>query len=188
MDLQVFDWTTGKELCQINDLRADQLGASLSLTPDGRHIYYQWAGPPRRLQVFDVGTGKEVNAYPQLRDLQPIIIQILGTGKLLGLDGRNLKIYEVATGKEVGSFDGGFNPRGCLSGDGRRLLATNDRRDEYQVWDVAARRVVARLRFPEPVEGVYYRFSVDGQWAAFTGLTDSVYVFRIPLEEQAKDR
>jgi hypothetical protein len=68
--LQVFDWATGKELCQI-DLGAHQMGSGLRLTPDGRHIFYQWAGPPRRLQVYDAGTGKEVNAYPQLRDLQP---------------------------------------------------------------------------------------------------------------------
>jgi hypothetical protein len=108
---------------------------------------------------------------------------------LLCLDGRNLKIYEVATGKEVCSFDGGLNARGFLSGDGRRLLATNDRRDEFQVWDVAARRVIARLRFPDSVDGVsWFRFSVDGQWAAFAGPTDSVYVFRIPLEAKAKGR
>jgi len=187
--LQVFDWATGKELCQI-DLRPAQ-PSILLLTQDGRHIIYQ-APPalPRRLQVYDASTGKEVNAYPQLRNLQPGIYQILGTGQMLCRDGRNLKIYEVATGKEVCSFDGGLDSWGSLSGDGHRLLATNDRRDEYQVWDVTTRRVIARLRFPESVEGVKRspRFSVDGQWAAFAGPTDSVYVFRIPLEGNAKDR
>ena len=110
---------------------------------------------------------------------------------LLCCAGRNLKVYDVASGKEIGSFDGGIDPHGVLSGDGRRLLATNGRLDEFQVWDVAARRVIARLQFPESLKdlnGVDWRFSVDGQWAAFGGPTNSIYVFRIPLEGKANDR
>jgi hypothetical protein len=144
----VFDWTTGKELCQV-DLGTHYVGSGLRLTLDGRHIIYQSAGPPRRLQVYDAGTGKEVNAYPQLRDLQSGIYQISETGKLLCRDGRNLNLNEVATGKEIGSFEFGFAPDGLLSGDGRRLLTTTDHRSELHVWDVPARRVIARLHFPE---------------------------------------
>src|SRR5262249_5659722 len=108
----------------------------------------------------------------------------------LCFEGRNLKVYDDS-GKEFGSFDGGINPGGVLSGDGRRLVASTDHRSELHVWDVTARRVIARLRFPESLNefnGVHWQFSADGQWAAFAGPTDSVYVFRIPLEAKANDR
>jgi WD40 repeat protein len=140
--------------------------------------------------VYDASTGKEVNAYRQLRDVPPILSMSRNGKSLLCREGQNLKVYDVSSGKEIGSFDGGTSARGTLSGDGRRLLATTDHRLEFHVWDVTASRVIARLRFPEPLndlKGVEWRFSVDGQWAAFTGPTDSVYVFRIPLDEKAKD-
>src|SRR5262249_48637091 len=103
---------------------------------------------------------------------------------------RNLKVYDVDSGKEIGSFDGGISPDGSLSGDGRRLLATSDYRSELHVWDVKAGGGIARLRFPESLTGKRgegWRFSVSCPWAAFIGPTDSVYVFRIPLELKPKE-
>jgi WD40 repeat protein len=190
--ITVYDWAAGKELCRIDRNRED----GWLLTPDGRHLlrYSSQAGG-HLLGVYDASTGKEVNAYQQLRDVSGIISMSRNGKSLLCREGHNLKVYDVGSGKEIGSFDAGSSPEGSLSGDGRRLLATADYRSTLNVWDVTARRVIARLRFREPLEGgpawfnrVHWRFSADGQWAAFTGPTDSVYVFRIPLEAKAKDR
>jgi hypothetical protein len=197
--LKVYDWVAGKELCRIDRTVTKDTREQGLLTPDGRHVLRSCilAGG-RTLGVYDAGTGKEVNAYQQLRDV-PRILSMSRNGKsLLCREGHNLKAYDVASGKEIGSFDGGILPDGALSADGRRLLATADYRSTLNVWDVTARRVIARLRFPEPLNEMKEldvdarrlwgaRFSADGQWAAFAGPTDSVYVFRIPLEAKAKE-
>jgi WD40 repeat protein len=174
---QVFDWSTEKAVGQHDP------GDRVLLTSDGRYVLRQQGTPPR-LRAFDARTGKEVNAYPQLRNVPLIHLMMSRNGKsLLCSEGPNLKVYDVDSGKEIGSFDGGISPKGSLSGDGRRLLATAGYRSILNVWDVRTRRVIARLRFPEPLEGgngVQWQFSVDGQWAAFAGPTESVYVFRLP--------
>jgi hypothetical protein len=67
-------------------------------------------------------------------------------------DGRLLRTYEVATGRPLAAVEGGVEPWGMLSGDGRLLVGTTGAADAFGVWDAAGGRLLARLCFPEAVD------------------------------------
>src|SRR5262249_39592051 len=141
---QVRDWTTGKKLC---DLPTNN---TAYLTPDGRHVF-QHANEKPHLRVLDASTGKEVDAYPQLRKLR--FGPISSDGKrLLDWEGPKLTEYEVATGKKIGVADVGLDRRITYSGDHHRLLTFAKARDELKLFDVQTGKLLAVLHFPEQVD------------------------------------
>ena len=70
------------------------------LTPDGRH-FLRGVGTPPRYSTYDASTGEEVKAYPQLRDVPPILSMSGNSKSLLCREGSNLKVFDVDSGKEI---------------------------------------------------------------------------------------
>jgi WD40 repeat protein len=174
---QVWDWTTGKKLC---DLPSLDTGNPAYLTPDGLHVF-QHSNEKPHIRVLDASTGKEVDAYPQLRGLP--FGPISSDGKrLLSWDGPKVSEYDVATGKQVGVADVGSDKRIAYSGDNHRLLTVAKARDECRLLDVRTGKLLAVLHFPEPVDPSWSTgaLSDDGRYAVVVGPADSTYVFRLP--------
>src|SRR5262249_44266607 len=72
--IKVYDWVAGKELCRIDRTVTKDTRERVLLTPDGRHVLrYCHLDGGRLRGVHDAGTGKEVDAYQQLRDVPPIL-------------------------------------------------------------------------------------------------------------------
>ncbi len=176
---QVWDWSTGKKLCDFPWTGSDRFGH----TPDLRHVFLQVGGKPPLL-VLDTETGKPVeDVHKQLRDLARFPTTLTADGKrmLTADDKTPIKVYDVATGKEFPPLEGKPTTHYAISlADGRRVLAAGNERKTFGLWDVETGRLLTTLRFPEEIDGSWnYRLSHDGGYAVVCS-TDSVYVFRLP--------
>jgi WD40 repeat protein len=181
---QIWDWTTGKKLCDFPMTERDWT----VLTPDGRHIFQQ-VGQKPPLRVLDAATGKEVDAYRQLRDIPRLNFVTLDGKHQTNYAGRTVTMYETATGKEVGKVDLGPSGWCRMGGTGRRILTDNNQRDELRLLDTTG-RLLGRLRFPEPIDlsRIVGFISADDRYASVITADGSVYVFRLPdPPEPAKD-
>jgi WD40 repeat protein len=178
--LQVWDWSSGKKLC-------DLATGPAVFTPDGRYILHQRGGKPPLL-VLDAETGREVNGYRQLRNV-PRLEGISSDGKrLLCGEGRIALVYDMASGKEIRSLDRGpAHQWAWLVGDGRRML-TNIDHNTGGLWDVDSGRLLAKLQFPESISKLLrdVQVSADGKVALFAVNPDTLYVFRLPAAPAVK--
>jgi WD40 repeat protein len=187
---QVWDWSTGKKLCDFpwkwNEARPDETLPFIP-TADGSHLLYQPDGKPP-LHALDATTGKEVDAYRQLRDV-PLGSFTADGKQLLCSEGRKVKVYDVATGKEVRTVEVGPDGWYAHSADGRRILTSSNLRDELRLLDTATGQLLGRLHFPEAIDTTRMtaNLSRDGRSAVVSGLSDSVYVFRLPDAVKPKD-
>jgi serine/threonine protein kinase len=180
---EIYDWATGTQLCQI----PWRENGEAFLTHDGRYLLLQPDHKPP-FRVVDCATGKDVDALQQLRDV-PYLRSISSDGnRLLCYSDGGCRIFDAATGKAVADF-AGYGLWAKLSGDGRLLLNSTNRRNESGVWDVDSGRLLARLQFLETFAGIYdRRVSRDNRYAVFAGPGDFVYVFRLPDTVPAKPK
>jgi serine/threonine protein kinase len=179
--VKVFDWSIGKQLCQIP--KAD--GITLLLSPDGRRLHGQRGG--KGIIAWDTDTGKQIDAYPQLK-MVPGFRSISRNGeRLLCLDGANLRVFAVPSGKEIRSLDLDLIG-GVVFYDADLLLARSSIGNSVRVWDLVPYKLRARLRFSEALEDrLQFGVSHDGKYAAF-GNRDMIYVFRLPDLPDTKDK
>jgi WD40 repeat protein len=178
---QVWDWTTGKKLC---DLSSNEFAY---LTPDGRHVFQHSREKPH-IRVLDAATGKETDAYPNLRELPFEGLTSDGKRLLRQDDTAKVRHYDVRTGKEVAAADVGLDRRIGYSGDHRRLLTHGKGRDELNLFDVTTGKLLAVLQFPEAVDPTWNtaEISDDGTYAVVIGPSDATYVFRLPDPAKAE--
>jgi WD40 repeat protein len=177
-DHEFYDWSSGKQLCRIpaNDRAV--------LTRDGRFLLTQDAGQ-RTVRAVDTETGKETDAFRQLRDVPPLRAMSADGTRLLCVGDDADRVFDTATGKQVAALGPGICA--ALSGNGRLLVQSTNRRDDYGVWDVDSGRLLARLQFSEPFATIReVHISRDGRYAIFAGPGDCVHVFRLPEAPVAK--
>lgn len=171
---EIYDWASGKRLCRIpwrENIRA-------FLAHDGQYLLRQ-PNEKAPLQVLDTATGKEVDAFRQLREVGLLSGMSADGNRLFCHEDWPYKIFDTATGKQVAEIQ--YGAGSALSGNGRLFLTSTMQRDHYGVWDVDSGRLLALLQFSAPFEGLYeVHVSRDGRYAVCAGPGDFVYVFRLP--------
>jgi hypothetical protein len=150
------------------------------LTPDGKFVFE--SGPKVPLRVFNLETGKESEAFPQLRNLSDIIGFSGDGNRLLRREGAKLHVHDVASGKEVNTgFDAGEGRFGQLSPDGRLFLATGDDFRKLYLWFIQGGGVWDSREPGQKIDPKQVRiaFSANGRFAVAAVDPQTVYWFDV---------
>jgi WD40 repeat protein len=169
-ELRILDAATGEVLKTVPQESRDVNRAALEFSPDGKLLFS--LGNNGVLRIEELASGAEILQHKFQGDNSPFL-SLSPDGKSLavvaGPNVRKFHLWQWQTGEEpqelktVAANDGGGQL--VFSPDGRQVAWAGTNDDPLHVWDVATRKLVARLPLPAQDEAFVgtLLFTPDGK-------------------------
>ena len=147
-------------------------------SPDGTQILS--GGASRKIQLWDVKTGREVIAFDHPGWLHTVAFSPDGKQALSGTRNRTMRLWDLATGRMLREFNhGGWVTTVLFLPDGKRGISLGGgERDKgeaaVRVWDLETGRELRKLTLPAAADGTAGgvndgSLSADGKLLAVAG-------------------
>ena len=167
-------------------MRVPRLGGALDWSPDGSLFVTEGPEETGVIDVRDARNGRSVRAF-RGHEVDVNFVAFSADGSMLATTGDDgtVKVWEPRTGKRLHVFKGPGDQVGgaSFSPDGARLAATWPQDQVVQVWDLAKRRRIRRIRTPAP--SVATSFSPDGRLLAIQTFGRTVPVVNVQTGKTA---
>jgi len=117
-------------------------------SPDGKQVLS--AGAKRKVQLWDVETGRELHAFDHPGWQQTVTFSPDGRYGLSGVRGWNMRLWDLTAGKLAREFKtGGAVHCALFPPDGKSALSIGRGKAGIKVWDVETGRMIREFIPPE---------------------------------------
>ena len=159
--LKVWDFTTRRERFTI-----DAVSALGNFSGDGKALVFR--ALDGSVKLCDVYTGRTLHSA----EIAGELVALLEDGKTVAMTSEEflLKLWDFSTGKEslmlpgsggINSLGPEFGPAVAITPDGQKLAVIDSDKRGITLWDLAVRKIVARLPGDQPL--AVLQFSADGK-------------------------